>query len=390
MKSFHSCLVLSVLLVAMTCMAKEPGGPRVVDLTAADSVKLKASYFSAGKPGPGVLLLHQCDHDRKIWDGLAQQLAAAGINVLTFDLRGFGESGGAPHSKDGPLEAPEEIKKWPRDIDAAFQYLKLQPGVNPDVMGVGGASCGVDNAINTAIRHPEIKSMVLLSGPAYLQGRQFLRQTTLPAFFAVADDDQYPFMVQVTEWLYMITANPSKRLLHYQTGHHGAEMFAVHPDLPVAIVDWYVTTLIKTPGRASVTKAEPALASEIRDWDSLEQPEGPAKLAQALFESRKRDPQAAFIPEPLLEQLAGEQFEAKNLQQALEIMKLAATAYPDVPNVYDDLAEIYLAEGQKDLARQNAKKALELLPKDTVDPQSVRDMIKASAEQKLKQLNSAQ
>jgi len=47
----------------------------------------------------------------------------------------------------------------------------------------------------------------------------------------------------------------------------------------------------------------------------------------------------AFIPEPVLEQLAGEQFEAKNLQQALEIMKLAATAYPDVPNVYDGLAD---------------------------------------------------
>jgi hypothetical protein len=56
----------------------------------------------------------------------------------------------------------------------------------------------------------------------------------------------------------------------------------------------------------------------------------------------------------------------------------------------DGLAEIYLAEGQKDMARQNAKKALELLPKDTVDPQNVHDMIKASAEQKLKQLDVAQ
>jgi dienelactone hydrolase len=390
MKSLYSCLLPGILLVAMTCMAKEPTAPRVVDLRAADGIELKASYFSAGKPGPGVLLLHQCDHERKIWDGLALQLAAAGINVLTFDLRGFGESGGAPHSKDGPLEAPEEIKKWPSDIDTALQYLKSQPGVKPDVMGVGGASCGVDNAINTAIRHPEIKSMVLLSGPAYLQGRQFLRQANLPAFFAVADDDQYPLMVQVTEWLYMITANPGKRFLHYQTGHHGAEMFAVHPDLPVAIVDWYVTTLIKTPGRAPVSKAEPVLASEIQGWASLEQPGGPAKLAQALSESRKRDPQANFIPEPVLEQLAGEQFEAKNFKQALEIMKLAATAYPDVPNVYDGLADIYLAEGQKELARQNAKKALELLPMDTTDPQNVRDMIKASAEQKLKQLNAEQ
>ena len=57
-------------------------------------VALKATYFNSGKPGPGVLLLHQCNRQRKVWDGLAQQLAAAGIQVLTLDLRGFGESGG--------------------------------------------------------------------------------------------------------------------------------------------------------------------------------------------------------------------------------------------------------------------------------------------------------
>ena len=62
----------------------------------------------------------------------------------------------------------------------------------------------------------------------------------------------------------------------------------------------------------------------------------------------------------------------------MEILKLNATAYPDSPNVYDCLGEAYLADGQNDLARQNTQKALELLPSDTVDPQSFRDAIKAS------------
>jgi hypothetical protein len=34
------------------------------DVTAADVVKIKVSYYPAGKPGPGVLLMHQCNHDR--------------------------------------------------------------------------------------------------------------------------------------------------------------------------------------------------------------------------------------------------------------------------------------------------------------------------------------
>jgi len=64
----------------------------VVDLSAADGTKLKATFFSAGKPGPGVLLLHQCNQQRKGWDGLATRLAAAGISVLTLDYADTGKA----------------------------------------------------------------------------------------------------------------------------------------------------------------------------------------------------------------------------------------------------------------------------------------------------------
>jgi predicted alpha/beta hydrolase len=83
----------------------------VVDLTAPDGVKLKATFFASAKPGPGVLLLHQCNRQRKVWDELAQQMANAGINVLTVDLRGFGESGGTPVDKLDPQEAQAQGQK---------------------------------------------------------------------------------------------------------------------------------------------------------------------------------------------------------------------------------------------------------------------------------------
>lgn len=148
---------------------------RVVDLTAADGTKLKATYFSADRPGPGVLLLHQCNRQRKIWDGLAQQLAAAGINVLTLDYRGFGESGGIAADKATPQQAQEAQAKWPSDIDLAMQYPQAQHDVKRDIIGVGGASCGVNNSVQAARRHPEVKSLVLLSGNTDLNGRDFLR-----------------------------------------------------------------------------------------------------------------------------------------------------------------------------------------------------------------------
>jgi dienelactone hydrolase len=383
-----STRVLVVLLFALTCVSPALAAERVVDLTAADGTKLKATYFAAAKPGPGVLLLHQCNRQRKVWDGLAQQLAAAGINVLTLDYRGFGESGGDPFDRLPPEQMAQiQAEKWPSDFDTAFQYLVSQPGVMRDMIGVGGASCGVNNSVQTARRHPEVRSLVLLSGNTDLNGRQFLRNSAkVPVFFSVADDDEFPPTVLVIEWLYSLTSNPGKKFVHYAKGGHGADMFPVHPELPGMIVDWYVTTLIKTPGRAPALKDAPAIPPEVRILDQIDQPGGPAKIAQILEESRQHDPKAMPFSETVVNFMGYEHIQSGDTKGAIEILRLNVVAYPNSPNVYDSLSDAYLADGQKDLARQNAKKALELLPSDTTDNQQRRNGIRASAEQKLKQL----
>src|ERR1700737_4785329 len=139
---------LTFVMCALTCGVSAWSAERVVDLTAGDGAKLKATYFVAAKPGPGVLLLHQCNRQRKIWDGLAQQLASAGINVPPLDHRGFGESEGARFDKLPPQEAAQiQAEKWPGDIDTAFQYLFSQPGVRRNTIGWGGARLGDKNVI---------------------------------------------------------------------------------------------------------------------------------------------------------------------------------------------------------------------------------------------------
>ena len=121
--------VLSASLwFATYAIAQQPPAARVVDISASDGTNLKATYFSAGKPGPGVLLLHQCNRQRKVWDSLAERLASSGLNVLTFDFRGFGESGGIPLNKLSPQKAAQLFgEKFPSDVDVAFQYLVFSP-----------------------------------------------------------------------------------------------------------------------------------------------------------------------------------------------------------------------------------------------------------------------
>jgi dienelactone hydrolase len=378
---------LAVFLLMLPCVSAAQLAERVVDLTASDGTKLKATYFAAGKPGPGVLLLHQCNRQRKVWDGLASQLAAAGINVLTFDLRGFGESGGEPLAKLTPQQAATEMAKGPGDIDTALQYLWSQPGVNRTVTGVGGASCGVNNSVQAARRHPEVKSLVLLSGNADLNGRNYLRSPAAPpVFYAIADDDEFPPSVIAIEWLYSITDNPGKTLVHYPTGGHGADMFKVHPELTGLIVDWYVTTLIKTPGRAPASKQSAQVPKEVEIFEEIDLPGGAAKVAQKLEQARQHDPKATLFPEDLVNIMGYEHLQAGDKEGAIAILKLNVAAYPNSPNVYDSLSDAYLADGHKELARQNARRALELLSSDTADPEARRNAIRDSAQQKLKQL----
>jgi dienelactone hydrolase len=382
---------------------------RVVDLKASDGTLLKASYFAAAKPGPGVLLLHQGNRQRKVWDDLAAQLAAAGINTLTLDLRGFGESGGTPHDKLTPKEFSRIQKQvWPGDIDTALQYLVSQPGVNKDVIGLGGAGVkGVDNSVLTASRHSaQVKSLVLLSGETFVTGLQFLRQASqLPALFVVADEDEYPPTVEAMELLYITSSSPGKKLVHYAgqeppwngdedvyeapvPAGHGTDLFKVHPELPGIIVDWYVTTLIKTPGQASIdnSSAGPPFEPVIKQ---IEMPGGAAQVAQQLMEARRRDPNVRLWPEAILNIMGYDHLRAGETKLAVEVLKLNVTAYPDSADANDSLGDAYLANGEKDLARQYAEKALALLASDTKVSETRRNVIRDSAQQKLKQLEAA-
>ena len=382
-----SRFALASLLFILTGVAMGSPAQRVVDLAAGDGTNLKATYFPAVKPGPGVLLLHQCNRQRKVWDALAEQLAASGIHVLTLDYRGFGESGGDRFEKLAPDAARAQVAKRAADIDVAFAYLLAQPGVSHDMIGAGGASCGVHNSVQVARRHPEVKSLVLLSGSTDFGGRQFLRESAkLPVFFAVADDDEFKPTVREVEWLYYLTPSPEKHLAHYANGGHGADMFPVHPELPKMIVDWYVATLLKTPGKAPASKGQPAIPEEVKVLDQIDQPGGAAKVGQTLEQARRSDPRAILFPEDVVNLVGYDHLQSGDIKGAVEILKLNVAAYPNSANAYDSLSDALLADGQKDLARQNAKRALELLPSDTSDPEERRKGIRESAEQKLKQL----
>jgi len=384
-------VLMGTSMLAVTCAAQQTPAPRVVELTAPDGVILKATYFGAAQTGPGILLLHQCNRQRKVWDGLAAQLAAAGLNVLTVDFRGYGESGGkSPDQASSAHEADQIVnEKWPADVDVAFRYLQAQQGVNRDVMGAGGASCGVNQAVQLARRHPEVKSLVLLSESTDRAGRQFLHNSpNLPLFLAVADDDSDPGVVEIMHWVYDLSPDPANKFVHYSVGGHGVEMFAAHAELPGMIVEWFNATLRNSPAPPA-THALVPWSAESRFLSLADEPDGLRKAEQMFADARRANPKAVLFSEAIMNRIGYGSLAAGDIEGAIALFQMNVVVYPNSPNVYDSLSDAYLADGQKDLARENAKKALELLASDTTDSAQRRDDIRGSAEQKLKQLGSS-
>src|SRR5215207_8432128 len=156
MKNFIFALVLALSATAVA--AQTP-----VTLKSSDGITLKATYYPAAKPGPGIVLLHQCNQDRRAWSAFASRAAGRGYHVITMDYRGFGESEG-PRNPDAAEQQSTVAQKWPGDVDAAFTWLQAQPGVDKNRIGAAGASCGVNQAVLLSSRHPEVKSLALLSG----------------------------------------------------------------------------------------------------------------------------------------------------------------------------------------------------------------------------------
>ncbi len=382
------CKTLFVLLVpAFAVAAQQAPAPHVVDLMAPDGLKLKGTFSGAAASGPGVLLLHQCNRQRKVWDDLATRMTAAGMNVMTVDLRGYGDSEGTPIDK----LTPEEInlvfnQKMPLDVETAYKFLIAQPIVSPGILVAGGASCGVNQSVHLAMKHPEIKALVLLSEITDLDGRNFLRaHPSLPLFLATAEDDTDPGVSDLMQWLSTFSTNAHTKFVRYKTGGHGVEMFAAHPELPATIVDW-VTIAVRSPNVATA-KGPPNVSPETQFLDSLDQPGAAANSAQLYAAASGKNPNGPVVSELVLNRLGYDHLQDDDKKGAIAILKLNASLYPNSPNVYDSLGDAYLADGQNNLARQNAQKAIELLAHDTTDPEDRRKGIRDSAEQKLKQLS---
>ncbi|NJL45641.1 MAG: alpha/beta hydrolase [Leptolyngbyaceae cyanobacterium SM2_3_12] len=80
-----------------------------------------------------------------------QQLRSLGASVLTFDYRGYGLS-------SGPFPSEKQLYE---DVLAAWRFLQVEQGVDPQQLVVYGHSLGGALAIDLATRLPQLAGIVV-------------------------------------------------------------------------------------------------------------------------------------------------------------------------------------------------------------------------------------
>lgn len=217
------------------------GEKKDVTFNAADGFALKGTFYSAEKAGPGLLLLHQCNADRQIYDHLGTMLSAAGYNALSFDFRGFGSSKTGEYT-DFAKQRDKIMGKMPDDVEAALNFLTSQSLVNKTALGVIGGSCGVNQAVQAGRRHPEVKALVLLSGGADAEGEAYIKNSPKLAILGAASEEDTQAAAAIKK-LIALSTNTDSQLEMFKDAGHAASMFAKQPDLEADIVIFFRSNL---------------------------------------------------------------------------------------------------------------------------------------------------
>jgi dienelactone hydrolase len=110
--------------------------------------------------------------------------------------------------------------------------------VNRTLLGIVGGSCGVNQAIQAAKRHPEVRTLVLLSGGTDADGEAFVRNAAKMPIFGAASEEDANAAAAIRKIVGM-SANQDSQLTMFKDAGHAASMFAKQPDLEADIVIWF-------------------------------------------------------------------------------------------------------------------------------------------------------
>ena len=247
-KMKQAILIITLFLTVFSVRAEK------IHLEGKDGFKIYGDYTAANTmTHKGVIMLHQCNAERSMYEGLAQSLAANDISSMSLDFRGFGDSitneislktlREKATSRENYFEMTNKLgigKHRIDDVEIAYQYLVNKLGDQANI-SVIGASCGGAQALNLARNHKISSFIFFSSGMNEKYSQLFYELSEIPALIIAAQDDEFTFNSANT--IFKQAKNDQSRLLLYKGDGHGLPLFKQDPNLENVMVEWFKLNL---------------------------------------------------------------------------------------------------------------------------------------------------
>jgi len=222
---------------------------RRITFTADDGLIHVGTFYPVKeKKGPAVILIHMIEGSRKDWAIAAEDLQKNGYAVLTYDLRGFGESITTQDSKKLNWETFTEAdyQKMIKDVGSALDFLTGHAGVNEKRIGIIGADLGANIGLNYAVMNDQnIKTIICVSANFNYKGIKsrdaVVAYGKRPVMFCCSKKDLPA--THSTRILHEIALG-QKKLKYYPSGSgHGTELLNSSAEFMEDITQWLKETL---------------------------------------------------------------------------------------------------------------------------------------------------
>jgi len=184
-------------------------GTENVYIVSADDVIVNGRFFGP-QHDVAVVLSHMQPNDQTAWFEFAQELADAGYAALTFNFRGYGDSGGE-----------QAFDKLDDDLASVVRYLHDR---GKRQVFLVGASMGGTTSLVVASQ-ADVDGVVAISAPAEFEGQDALKavpSVTVPKLFIASEGDELAALS--LEQLLEATGEPKDSQL-YPGIAHGTNIF---------------------------------------------------------------------------------------------------------------------------------------------------------------------
>ncbi len=241
--------ILSAALFTLTASSQASD----LTLTTDKGFALKASYYQGNQSSDrAVLLLHQCNYNRTMYNDIGQQLSDKGIHALSLDFRGFGESANDEFSAEKLQALPREerrtawqkmSKHWPSDVQLAYDHLKSKMS-DKGIVGVVGASCGGSQAITLAEKNPVNLIGFFSSGQRDENIARYKKiLADKPTLIIASEKDRGTY--ESAKKLFTAANNNNSKFIAYKGSAHGYPLLDSDTKLASYMVSWLDSHLVK-------------------------------------------------------------------------------------------------------------------------------------------------